>query len=443
MVNTKQISNEQIMTVTQEVLREDISLWAGNYSPPPKKLKSKIPGGGFVKKIMNQKHQENKKKFKSIIQLFEVEGNLQKDAINLFETQNINENTLKWLLKWSTKNDVENSLQINEEDQQFMNKCIIILCHLAFPKEMIPGLRDQLFLRKVVERFLTLSKSMPILLSRHIQLSDLVMEEGSNQGAGGIVKKGTWFGIPVAVKFFINNGHWMVRKTEFYYEVALISLFGTFKHFIPCLGVNFEQGFFVMPLAQRGSLADLLENGQIEQLSWEKKTRMLYSIAYAIRSLHSNGILHRDLKPQNVIVDNNYNCYVTDFGISRSFSSRSQSRKRSLTKNIGTTSHMAPELFEGDGCYDFSVDVFSFGMLVWQIVSNSVNPYLNVVSSFDIPNFILSGKRLSVPCLCPEYLSSLIVSCWQQDPKKRPSIDAVLSTLNTFLTPEIPAHLSY
>ena len=96
--------------------------------------------------------------------------------------------------------------------------------------------------------------------------------------------------------------------------------------------------------------------------------------------------------------------------------------------NMGTTSHMAPEMIQGNGFYSESVDVFSYGIIVWQILTRSPHPHPKI-SSFQLPDYILSGGRPVIPSDCPLLLANLITSCWNQDPDARPSFVEILSLL--------------
>lgn len=76
--------------------------------------------------------------------------------------------------------------------------------------------------------------------------------------------------------------------------------------------------------------------------------------------LHGKRVLHCDLKSSNVLIDENWNVKLCDFGLSRINSSH----KKGSTRRVGTPHWMAPEILRGEE-YVFESDVYSFGMLVW------------------------------------------------------------------------------
>ena len=86
-------------------------------------------------------------------------------------------------------------------------------------------------------------------------------------------------------------------------------------------------------------------------------------VAKAYHFIHASGIVHRDIKSHNVLIDNNLNIKICDFGLARF--------QADLNKGdmqfAGTPAYMAPELFQ-KRAYDSSVDVFAYGTLLWEIV---------------------------------------------------------------------------
>ncbi|KAK8838287.1 hypothetical protein M9Y10_035710 [Tritrichomonas musculus] len=92
-----------------------------------------------------------------------------------------------------------------------------------------------------------------------------------------------------------------------------------------------------------------------------KKYIYLLGISDAMRFLHKSGILHRDLKPQNILVD---------FGLSKCFAnSLTNSMQFSMTGQIGTPLYMAPEMFEDEEHFGPAVDVYAFALLAYEIVT--------------------------------------------------------------------------
>jgi serine/threonine protein kinase len=186
----------------------------------------------------------------------------------------------------------------------------------------------------------------------------------------------------------------------------------------------------ILILLARCSLEDLLmctdSNGAKMHIPWGLRLQIAYEIAVGMDYIHSWKIIHRDLKSGNILINEHYHCYIIDFGISRS------SRNHRMTLNLGTTSWMAPELFEGDGRYTPAVDVYSFGMLLWEIASRT-RPHQNMVST-NIADCVIKGWRPDIPSNCPPSFAKLIHSAWAQNPQSRPTFAQIAATLKDCIT---------
>jgi serine/threonine protein kinase len=116
----------------------------------------------------------------------------------------------------------------------------------------------------------------------------------------------------------------------------------------------------------RGSVRDILD--QNPELSWQMRYQLLTDAAKGMEYLHSKHVIHRDLKSQNLLVDDMGVCKVADFGIS----TIKPSVTRTMT-SIGTPVYMAPEVIARDK-YSEKADVYSFGVLVVEVATGLL-PY--------------------------------------------------------------------
>jgi len=135
--------------------------------------------------------------------------------------------------------------------------------------------------------------------------------------------------------------------------------------------------------------------------------------------LHDKNIIHRDLKPANILVvdmqdpNAHVNCKIIDFGLATS--------ENNLKTYCGTPGFIAPEIdINGDMLYNNKVDVFSFGMIIWQML-NRTRPFENIKDSSSKQKEIKIGKRPDIPKWCPLEISYLIKICWDEKPEERPS----------------------
>mmetsp|Transcript_10069 Transcript_10069/g.15921 ORF Transcript_10069/g.15921 Transcript_10069/m.15921 type:complete len:420 (+) Transcript_10069:63-1322(+) len=398
---------------------------AGSYSPPTHKRTRSNPR--FFDKpqsILRHFTTSDQLVSKPILKKLLTKSSL--EEIYQITTQSIDlfsPTAIDWLINWSSR----------DFDNHVTQTSITALSFLAFPQEKIPKLRDRIFESSLINKIIRVGSQNKLPLSYHISLESLNIKEKLGSGAGGEVFRAKFQQKDVAVKFFKKHGCWFSCEKEFYYEATVMSLFGSFKNFMFCFGVNLQEGFIVMPMAANGSLETALQDNKIDKFDWAQKIKILSQISRSMRTLHRYGIMHRDLKPANVLVDENFNCFLADFGLSRSPVHRGvRTRSRAMTMNVGTSMFMAPELIDGNGLYSEQIDVFSFGVLMWQLVSDCAIPYLDQgIGLRDIPNFIKSGARLDIPDDCPDLLADLIEKCWHKNPKKRPSFQTIYSSLST------------
>ncbi len=120
----------------------------------------------------------------------------------------------------------------------------------------------------------------------------------------------------------------------------------------------------VAPYVPGGSLKGLIDN---KSLSWEEVSWISGQILDALAYLHDNRIVHRDLKPGNVLMDHSLHVYLTDFGLARYLSESTQG----LHTGHGTRSYAPPEQF-APGRLTFQSDLFSFGILLFEIMTGHV-----------------------------------------------------------------------
>jgi len=195
----------------------------------------------------------------------------------------------------------------------------------------------------------------------------------------------------------------------------IISYFGTSR--------NKEGECIVMEFAVNGSLFHLLElfrkKNLVSTFSWDKRYQMAQDITRGLILMHSKGILHRDLKSLNILLDQNMIAKVSDFGLSK-IKTKSQTTSSSLQKNVfGSLLWKAPETFSIRNQYTDKADIYSLGIIFWEIATCQV-PY----DGFDaetIKDSVKSGERLGFPSTCPIEFIQLIEQCWSQNPKDRPN----------------------
>ena len=157
-----------------------------------------------------------------------------------------------------------------------------------------------------------------------------------------------------------------------------------------------------------------------------------YQVALALSFLEHHGLLHRDLATRNVLLtdEQQLECKLADFGLSRAVAAGSDYYRRTTGKSAPIPVRwMAPETLE-DGVSTINSEKWSFGVLLWEIFSFGLRPYIGV-QNHEIAKHIREGHRLEQPQLCPdEIYSGVMQQCWEMDPAARPAFDAISEQLH-------------
>lgn len=141
--------------------------------------------------------------------------------------------------------------------------------------------------------------------------------------------------------------------------------------------------------------------------------------------LHGKNVLHCDLKSSNVLIDENWNVKLCDFGLSR-IKSNKKNKKNNI--RVGTPHWMAPEILKGDK-YECESDVYSFGILLWEMLTCQI-PYKNLTTGEIIA---LVGNddthHISIPKYPNKLFLNIFLLCTERDPQKRPTFKMVVEML--------------
>ncbi|XP_039249459.2 uncharacterized protein LOC120327124 [Styela clava] len=175
---------------------------------------------------------------------------------------------------------------------------------------------------------------------------------------------------------------------------------------------------------------------------WPLKLRIVEQVSRGMEFLHSRKIIHCDLKAANVLLNQDVDVKICDFGLAKMKllttrpSSNPEGRKGGKLNNnpAGTVSHVAPELLEVNKSPTRSSDVYSFGVFIWEILTDKI-PYSGVRSGDVIINDVQKGKRpdLSlVPSDSPDILVSTMKLAWQQDANIRPKFSDIYRLFQDF-----------
>src|SRR5215203_3628547 len=216
-----------------------------------------------------------------------------------------------------------------------------------------------------------------------------------------------------------------VSLERFHREIQLVARLQN-PHIVPVITAGEADGvpFFTMPFVEGRSLRELIKAGT--RVSVSDGVNILRDVATALAYAHERGIVHRDIKPDNVLLSGGA-AVVTDFGVAKAISSAREGTSApggSLTQigfSLGTPLYMAPEQAAADPSTDHRADIYSFGIMAYELFAG-VPPFAGRA-----PAALLTAQMTETPALisvarpdAPVPLVDLIRRCLEKDPTKRP-----------------------
>src|SRR5262249_46196111 len=179
---------------------------------------------------------------------------------------------------------------------------------------------------------------------------------------------------------------------------------------------NKSRSYIVTEYLEGQTLSQLLM--QVKPLPVEDAVRIMSRILEAVEYLHEHGVVHRDLKPHNVMVCNDGSLRIMDFGIAKATGERKISFS-GFSPTMGTPDYLAPEQVRGQGG-DEQTDIYSLGAILYEMTTGSV-PYQGD-NAFIVMNSRLSGDPVAPRKLRPEIpaaLEEVILHAMERDPGLR------------------------
>ena len=140
--------------------------------------------------------------------------------------------------------------------------------------------------------------------------------------------------------------------------------------------------------------------------------------------LSSQHFIHRDLAARNCMLDEDLTVKIADFGLSRHLKSNNIYISDNSMQLLPIR-WMSIESIER-AVYDTKTDVWSYGVLVWEVLTRGVNPY-SELSNREVLGHLKGGHRLPQPQYCPRAIYEILLSCWEADPNGRPTFASLSS----------------
>ncbi|KAL5561725.1 hypothetical protein UlMin_031472 [Ulmus minor] len=172
-----------------------------------------------------------------------------------------------------------------------------------------------------------------------------------------------------------------------------------------------------------GTLKNYLIRNRKKKLPFKTVVQLALDLSRGMSYLHSQKIVHRDVKTENILLDSHRNLKIADFGVARV----EAQNPRDMTGETGTLGYMAPEVLDGKP-YNRKCDVYSLGICLWEIYCCAM-PFADLSFADLSSAVVLQNKRPDIPRCCPHSYANIMRKCWDANPEKRPNMEDVVKML--------------
>lgn len=247
----------------------------------------------------------------------------------------------------------------------------------------------------------------------------------------------------VAVKG-VKEGAGVKERQDLLRELAIMQHLGQHPNVVTLLGCCTQQEphYVIMEYVMFGKLLTFLRDhrtrhnyynfsSDTEALTSRDLTRFACQVATGCEYLQGRGVIHRDLASRNILVDHNKVCKIADFGLARNVKDLGSDIYEQKSRGALPIRWMAPESLYMN-IFTHKSDVWSFGILCWEIVTLGSTPYPGMTAR-EVMRRVREGYRLERPDHCHPELYRVVTKCWHQDLNKRPSFSEVKKDLTQLL----------
>lgn len=259
-----------------------------------------------------------------------------------------------------------------------------------------------------------------------IPRSSLEFRHKLGHGMFGEVWRGKWRStIDVAIKT-LKPG---TMSTEAFLAEATVMKKLKHKNLVRLFAVcsKEEPIYIVTELVVNGSLLMYLREGNGKNLRFDSLLYIAAQVAAGMAYIERMSYIHRDLAARNILIGENNEAKVADFGLARLIEDNEYTGRQGTKFPIKWT---APEA-AGYGKFSIKSDVWSYGIVLVELVTYGAIPYPGM-NNAEVLQQLDRGFRHPQPRDCPDELYGIMLDCWNKDPNKRPTFDFLQSTTEDY-----------
>jgi hypothetical protein len=258
-----------------------------------------------------------------------------------------------------------------------------------------------------------------LIEAKHIEI--LCNKDGEQIVLGrcsfGVVYKGLRSGVqPVAVKQLLQAD--ASQMVEFQKEIQMMEQLSFDRNIVQFYGACLAppHPMLILEFMEGGDLRTALTQAP-EELAWASKGKQIaMDIARGLVYLHSQKVVHADLKAKNILLTRDFGtAKIADVGLARMMHSTMNTMNSATGSPAGTFAYAAPEMLMGEK-WNEKADVYSFGVLLWELATSEI-PVRGQL------------RPLKVPEECPEAVDLLINKCLAKNPNERPAAKALYEVI--------------
>ncbi|KAM9797777.1 megakaryocyte-associated tyrosine-protein kinase isoform X2 [Syngnathus typhle] len=264
-----------------------------------------------------------------------------------------------------------------------------------------------------------------------LDISTLKLGHTIGEGEFGAVFEGEYLHQKVAVKTIKCD----VTAQAFLQETTVMTKL-QHKNLVRLLGVILHKGLLIVTeLMTKGNLSNFLRTRGRSCISSVQLLRFALDVCQGMEYLESKKLVHRDLAARNILISDDDVAKVGDFGLTRAASRVSDKQCAKLPVRWS-----APEALKKQK-YSTKSDVWSYGVLLWEIFSYGRQPYPKM-ALMEVTERVEGGYRMEAPQDCLPAVYALMTLCWAKEPRRRPAFHKMREKLEEEMAKRNPGYES-